>query len=134
MAWTWRWKYKYGGIHHEDIHWAADASARKLTVYKYTMGTKSGNYLSSGPWFRTHDAGTTMAQRDTVGLGKYFTVGYSRPLEEVLKRIEKVFRDELDTYTGDSVRILIDPTEQPRYCKARPVPYAMRNKVEAELQ
>lgn len=28
---------------------------------------------------------------------------------------DEVFRDELGTYTGDGVRIVIDPTEQPRY-------------------
>ena len=61
-------------------------------------------------------------------------MGHCSSLDDILRRHEKVFREELGTYTGDHVKILVDPTEHPRYCKARPVPYAMRDKVEAELQ
>ena len=60
-------------------------------------------------------------------------VEYHKSLEEVLKRHEEVFREELGTYTGDQVKILVDTKECPRYCKARTVPFALRDKVETEL-
>ena len=35
--------------------------------------------------------------------------------------------------TGDQVKILVDTKECPRYCKARTVSFALRDKVETEL-
>ena len=61
-------------------------------------------------------------------------VEYHKSLEEVLKRHEEVFREELGTYTGDQVKILMDAKECPRYRKARTVPFALRDKVETELR
>ena len=40
-----------------------------------------------------------------------FKVEYHKFLEEVLKRHEEVFREELGTYTGDFVKILLDIKE-----------------------
>ena len=82
-------------------------------------------------------AGKRLAQRNTASRldwGTIFKVGHCSPLDDILRRHEEVFREELGTYTGDHVKTLVDPTEHPRYCKARPVPYAMRDKVEAEHQ
>ena len=61
-------------------------------------------------------------------------VEYHKSLEEVLKRHEKVFREEQGTYTGDQVKILVNAKEVPRYCKARTVPFALRDKVKTELR
>ena len=45
-----------------------------------------------------------------------------------------MFKEELGKLKGHQARIYVDPGAQPRFCKARPVPYAMRSQVEAELQ
>lgn len=51
-------------------------------------------------------------------------------LFELLDRYESVFQPGLGTLKGYEAQIFVDPEAQPRYCKARPVPYAMRKKVE----
>ena len=43
-----------------------------------------------------------------------------------------VFKEGLGTFTGSAATIEVDPEATPRFCKARPLPYAMWEKVEAE--
>ena len=54
-------------------------------------------------------------------------------LESVLEHHQSVFEEGLGTLQGHKVKIVIDPNASPRFCKARPVPYALKDKVEAEL-
>ena len=54
-------------------------------------------------------------------------------LQEMLARHEEVFKTELGTLQGYEAKIHVDPEARPRYCKARNVPYALRDKVEKEL-
>ena len=56
------------------------------------------------------------------------------PLKELLDRHSEVFKDELGIIQGTTAKIQVDPTVQPRFCKARSVPYALRAKVDAELE
>ena len=54
-------------------------------------------------------------------------------LQETLQRYAEVFEDELGVIKGVEAQIDVDPQAQPRFCKARPVPLALKDKVEAEL-
>ena len=45
----------------------------------------------------------------------------------------EVFQDELGTLKGFQAKIYVDPSAQPKFCKARTVPYAMQMLVEKEL-
>ena len=45
-----------------------------------------------------------------------------------------MFEPGLGTLQGYEAKIHVDPGAQPKYCKARSVPYAMRGKVEEELE
>ena len=51
----------------------------------------------------------------------------------VLDRHADVFKEELGTLSGFKAKILVDSEAQPRFCKARTVPYAVKEKVEEEL-
>ena len=51
----------------------------------------------------------------------------------MLGKYSAVFKEGLGTFTGSAATIEVDPEATPRFCKARPLPYAMREKVEAEL-
>ena len=51
-----------------------------------------------------------------------------------MERHKAVFAEELGTYTGPATKIIVDPTQTPRFCKARSVPYALRERVNEQLK
>ena len=55
-------------------------------------------------------------------------------LHSVLSRYPGVFQGGLGTLKGFKARIYVDPDSMPRFNPARSVPYALREKVEQELQ
>ena len=55
-------------------------------------------------------------------------------LEGVLAKHADLFRDELGLVKGAPVKLHVESTCKPRFFKPRPVPYALRGKVEAELE
>ena len=54
-------------------------------------------------------------------------------LSDILKRHEKVFNKGLGTIKGFKADIKLQDGAEPVFCKSRPVPYALRQKVEEEL-
>ncbi|KAL7842138.1 hypothetical protein SRHO_G00238270 [Serrasalmus rhombeus] len=61
-------------------------------------------------------------------------VKYTGTTEDVLQRYSEVYRDELGTLKGMTVKLHIDPNATPRFYKPRVVSYAMKQKVEEELE
>jgi len=55
-------------------------------------------------------------------------------LSKVLARHQAVFKEGLGKLKGYEAKIHVDPEATPRFCKARPVPYSLRGKVEEELE
>ena len=63
-----------------------------------------------------------------------FNIQENNPqLQRVLEEHNKVFSNELGTLTGTKAKIYVDPEATPNFMKARPVPYALKAKVEMEL-
>ena len=54
-------------------------------------------------------------------------------LQGILERHAEMFQDELGLVRGLKVKLHVKDSAKPRFYKARPVPYALREKVEAEL-
>ena len=54
-------------------------------------------------------------------------------LQLLLDKHQLLFREELGTLKGMEATIHVPPNVQPRFYKARPLPYAMKEKVEREL-
>ena len=59
---------------------------------------------------------------------------HEKVLNPILDRFCEVFRDELGTYNGPTVKLVVDPQIPPKFYKLRPLPYAMGDKVEQQLQ
>ena len=55
-------------------------------------------------------------------------------LQDILQKHAAFFREELGLVRGTTAKIHMDATAQPRFCKARTVPFALRVKVDEELQ
>ena len=55
-------------------------------------------------------------------------------LADILKSNEDVFKEGLGTLNCTKAKIYVDPKAQPKYLKSRPVPYALKEKVEEELE
>ena len=51
-----------------------------------------------------------------------------------LQKHKAVFRDKLCLVKGVTAKLPIDQAAQPRFCKARTVPFALREQVEKELE
>lgn len=65
---------------------------------------------------------------------KVFKVTHQDPLlHQVLDKNKDVFKEELGTLKGTTAKIYVDPNAQPKFLKARPVPYALKVNVEHEL-
>ena len=58
----------------------------------------------------------------------------SASCQQILDRHKVVFEDKLGKVEGFEAKFHINPDVQPRFHKARPVPYAIQPKVEASLR
>ena len=59
---------------------------------------------------------------------------HTASLQAVLSRYPGVFQEGLGTLKGFKAKIYVEPDTPPRFFPARSVPYAMRDKVDKELQ
>ena len=55
-------------------------------------------------------------------------------MKSVLEKHKALFQLGLGTLKGHKVKIAVDPEATPRFHKARPIPYAFKQKVEEELE
>ena len=58
---------------------------------------------------------------------------HNKRLEEILQKHAQLFEEGLGTLQGTKAKIHVDPTATPIFHKARPVPYALREKIEQDL-
>ena len=57
----------------------------------------------------------------------------AEPWKKVLDRHKEVFKEELGMLRGATAKIHLNPEAQPKFYRARSVPYALKSKVELEL-
>lgn len=61
-------------------------------------------------------------------------IKHTTVVQDIIGKYADVFKEELGTLRGTTVKLCVDPKAQPRFFKPRTVPYAMKAKVEAELE
>lgn len=95
-----------------------------------------GDQEAEGRLVVAKGSGPSLLGRDWLRKIKlnWHEVKYTGTTEDVLQRYSEVFRDELGTLKGMTVKLHIDPNAKPRFYKPRVVPYAMKQKVEEELE
>ena len=103
-----------------NVKYETQQVARSLIVVK-----GSGPSLLGRDWL-------TMIRLDWKSLSVHQT-STERPLKDILKRHESLFRPELGLARNIDAKLYVEPDANPRFCNARPVPYALREKVENEL-
>ena len=59
---------------------------------------------------------------------------HGKRLGEILQKHAQLFGESLGTLQGIKAKIHVDPTATPIFHKARPVPYALREKIEQDLE
>jgi len=57
-----------------------------------------------------------------------------RKLQELLGKYSEVFQGDIGTLKSTKAKLTLKEGSQSKFCKARPVPYAMKPKVDAELK
>ena len=57
-----------------------------------------------------------------------------KKLERLIDDYSEVFKDEIGTFKSAKAKLALKEGSQPKFFKARPVPYAMKPKVEVELK
>lgn len=63
-----------------------------------------------------------------------FSVSKDHTLEEILEENKEVFNDELGCISSVKAKIYVDENATPKYYKARPLAYSLKDKVEKELE
>ena len=63
-----------------------------------------------------------------------YTVANDDKLAELLKAHSTLFEPGLGTLNDHKAKIYVDVNVKPKFCKAHPVPYSMKTKVEEELK
>ena len=55
-------------------------------------------------------------------------------IDKLIENYKEVFQEELGTFSGPKAKIHVAQDAQPKYFKAAPVPYELKEKIENELE
>ena len=95
-----------------------------------------GGQRAQGRFVIAKGGGPSLLGRDWLRKIKldWHEIKYAHTTEDILQRYSDVFREELGTLKGVTVKLHVDPDAAPCFFKPRVVPYAMKSKVEEELE
>ena len=68
------------------------------------------------------------------GIKQLTSTCHDKQLEGILQKHAQLFQEGLGTFKGTAAKIHVDPTATPIFHKAKPVPYALREKIEHDLE
>ena len=104
-----------------------------------TVHAKYGEQLLQLPVYVVDGGGPNLLGRDWLGkfkikLTNVCTLMAPDKLNQVLNTHSQVFEEGLGTLNNVKVNLAIDPSVPPKFHKARSIPFALKEKVELELQ
>ena len=105
--------------------------ARKVQVYYEGQ-------MATLPLVVVEGNGPTLLGRNWLGSIRidWCKIHYSPSagIQNLLEKYDEVFEGKLGTFKGRPTKIVVDSDATPRFCKACTLPYAMRAKVEEEIE
>jgi len=114
-------------------------TGERLTVLgKVNVRVRYGEQIVDLPVIVVSGSGPNLMGRDwlqhiKLKWAQLCAVSMPTPLQEMLDRHQAVFRDELGELKGTQASIVVDSSVQPRFYKPRTLPFALKAKVESEL-
>ncbi|XP_063377580.1 uncharacterized protein K02A2.6-like [Cydia fagiglandana] len=96
-----------------------------LSIY---VAKGKGPNLIGRDWFAPLKFSLNVDSNDSV-----LNLDIDHNTDTIMARHSEVFKDGLGTYRGQPVTIHVKPGAAPKYIKARPVPYAIKDRVEKEI-
>lgn len=100
-----------------------------LDLYVVDRGVTS---LIGRQWLAELNVKIPSIKQITCGNYKLNDMCYN-DLNDVLDRHKSVLEGGLGRYTGGTARLAVRDGARPVFCRARPLPHALRNRVDAEL-
>lgn len=113
----------------------------KLFKGAYSSTTVQACYdrqTASLPLLVVKGSGVTLFRRNWLNViklnwGQIFSLQSTEGLQNLLTQYNQVFQGGLGVYKGFNAKLEVDAAATPRFCKARTLPYSMRQGVEEEL-
>ncbi len=106
---------------------------KQLTLY---VVTKGANPLMGRDWIRDLGVTVQIPREDNVKSNvNQCTVQNveSKVVNDLYEKFPEVFTDSLGCYKGEPARLELKPNVVPKFLKPRPIPFALKSKVEAEI-
>ena len=113
-------------------------SNQKATLPAIVVAGKSPNLLGRN-WLKEIKLNWQQIFSTSVGKTKVKQntsnqASKDQKLIEMLGKYQDVFEEGLGTFKATKAKIVVEENASPKYSKARPVPYALKDKIEKELQ
>lgn len=113
-----------------EVNVTYNSIRRKLDLYVFQNGTTN---LLGRQWLAELKLEIPIIPNNNVSVEKISSEQRIEIVNECVSRYEELFSEGLGCFTGGRASLRLRPGAQPVYCRARPLPYALRDRVDAEL-
>ena len=115
-----------------------DYNNQKTTLTSMVVAGKSPNLLGRN-WLMEikmnwQQVFSTTSSKAAIKQDSGDKVIKDQKLSEMLKKYLEAFEKGFGTFKAPKAKIVVEGNASPKYCKARPVPYAIKDKIEKELK
>ena len=117
-----------------SVSWKpSDSSQRISKNLVLIIVEEEGPNLLGRDWLQALNFQVESMIPKSLMLNSVETTDYTNLLRELLDTFTRLFLDEVGTYTGAKVHVAVEKDVPAKFCKHRPVPYILREKIDDEL-